>query len=158
VILAWRAVGSEGGWSATGKRFVKEARVSLTRCRAVRVFLSQLISARPSSSPSPSSSSSLVRLITRFGRARICPKEGRSSSSESEISPSSVQCVLSSPLPKCRMPKGGSTHSDAFALKVSAAYGRAFAVRKQITSRGRLGSGSLGIEAVAQDCRMWCDE
>jgi len=87
--------------------------------------------------------------------ARICPKEGRSSSSESEISSSSVQCVLSSPLPKCRMPKGGSTHSDTFALKVSAAYGRAFAVRKQITSRGRLGSGSQGIAAVAQDCKMW---
>jgi hypothetical protein len=98
-------VGGEGGWEGTGKRSVKEGEVSFTRCRVVRVFLSQLTSAGlPSTLSLSSSSSSLspVRSITGTGTgtgtgsapARIFSKGGRSSSSESEISPSSERSAV----------------------------------------------------------------
>jgi hypothetical protein len=67
VTLAERTAGGEGSWSAIWERYIREGAISRTRCRAVRVFLSQLTWVI---------SSSWVRSITCFGRARILLKEG----------------------------------------------------------------------------------
>jgi hypothetical protein len=78
-------------------RSIREGRISLTRCRAIRVVLNQLASVKSPSPSSPSSSSSPVRSITRFTRfeeAKICFTEARLSSSESKASPSSSRSAV----------------------------------------------------------------